>query len=101
MSDASPADSPGRRASAPEHNVEQGPPLAIETSRLSKHYGHVRAIEDLDLRVPMGVVAGFVGPNGSGKTTTIRMLLGLVRPSSGTAGCSANRSTPRSGTSVA
>ncbi len=59
--------------------------LAIESSRLSKHYGHVRAVDDLELRVPTGVVAGFVGPNGAGKTTTIRMLLGLVRPSSGTA----------------
>ena len=85
MSIASPADSPGRRALEPEYNAQQGPPLAIEISGLSKHYGHVRAVDDLDLHVPMGVVAGFVGPNGSGKTTTIRMLLGLVRPSSGTA----------------
>jgi len=63
MSDASPADPPGRRASEPECNVAQGPALAIETSRLSRHFGHVRAVEDLELRVPMGVVAGFVGPN--------------------------------------
>lgn len=59
--------------------------LAIESVRLSKRYGTLHAVDDLELRVPTGVVAGFVGPNGAGKTTTIRMLLGLVRPSSGTA----------------
>jgi ABC-2 type transport system ATP-binding protein len=67
--------------------VEQGAPV-IETSGLRKVYRSRRgrrivAVEGLDLRVPAGGVHGFLGPNGSGKTTTIRMLLGLVRPSAG------------------
>ncbi len=56
----------------------------IETRGLSKRYGGGRlAVEDLDLRVPRGSVFGFLGPNGSGKTTTIRMLLGLIEPTAG------------------
>jgi ABC-2 type transport system ATP-binding protein len=61
---------------------------AIETSGLRKTYrtrkGRTVGVENLDLVVPAGGVHGFLGPNGSGKTTTIRMLLGLVRPDSGT-----------------
>ena len=60
-------------------------PLAIETAGLSKHYGKHPAVVDLDLRVPQGVVFGFLGRNGAGKTTTIGMLLGLLRPSGGQA----------------
>ena len=60
-------------------------PLAIETAGLSKHFGRHPAVIDLDLRVPRGVVFGFLGRNGAGKTTTIGMLLGLLRPSSGQA----------------
>ena len=56
---------------------------AIATSGLTKRFGHQVAVDALDLHVPSGAVYGFLGPNGSGKTTTIRMLLGLVRPSSG------------------
>jgi ABC-2 type transport system ATP-binding protein len=56
----------------------------VETSGLSKRYGGGRlAVEDLELRVPRGSVFGFLGPNGSGKTTTIRMLLGLIEPTAG------------------
>lgn len=58
--------------------------LAIETSQLSKSFGARHAVKNLDLAVPHGSVFGFLGPNGSGKTTTIRMLLGLATPSSGT-----------------
>ena len=58
--------------------------LAIETHGLSKRYGPVTAVDDLSLRVPRGQVFGLLGPNGSGKTTTIAMLLGLVKPASGT-----------------
>src|SRR5579884_633332 len=58
--------------------------LVIETDRLTKHFGDVRAVSDLSLRVPRGGVFGLLGPNGSGKTTTIGMLLGLVRPTGGT-----------------
>ncbi|HXD29118.1 MAG TPA: ATP-binding cassette domain-containing protein [Arthrobacter sp.] len=60
-----------------------GAGLAIETSRLSKSFGARRAVNNLDLAVPHGSVFGFLGPNGSGKTTTIRMLLGLATPTSG------------------
>ena len=56
---------------------------AIETSGLTKIFGRQRAVDGLDLTVPRGSVFGFLGPNGSGKTTTIRMLLGLAGASSG------------------
>jgi ABC-2 type transport system ATP-binding protein len=56
---------------------------AIVTSGLTKRFGDQVAVDALDLVVPTGAVYGFLGPNGSGKTTTIRMLLGLVTPSSG------------------
>src|SRR5205809_1380530 len=62
----------------------------IEIEQLRKTYhrrrkGPVAAVSGLDLAVPEGGVFGFLGPNGSGKTTTIRCLLGLVRPSAGRA----------------
>jgi ABC-2 type transport system ATP-binding protein len=58
---------------------------SIETQRLSKSYGNVRAVADVDLRVRPGEIYGFVGLNGAGKTTTIRLLLGMLGPSAGTA----------------
>lgn len=58
---------------------------AIETHALSKRYGAIVALDDLDLRVPRGTVFGFLGPNGAGKTTAMRLLLGLARPTSGSA----------------
>jgi len=58
---------------------------AIETEALTKFYGRRRGIEDVTFRVEQGEVFGFLGPNGSGKTTTIRVLLDLLRPSGGTA----------------
>ena len=57
--------------------------LAIETSGLSKRFGSHAAVDAIDLAVPSGSVFGFLGPNGSGKTTTIRMLLGLAAASEG------------------
>ncbi|WP_227133016.1 ABC transporter ATP-binding protein [Halorubellus salinus] len=59
--------------------------LAIETRGLTKRFGDVDAVTDLDLAIPSGVVYGFLGPNGSGKTTTMRMLTTLTRPTSGDA----------------
>jgi len=56
----------------------------ISARGLTKRFGDRVAVDGLDLDVPRGVVAGFVGPNGSGKTTTMAMLLGLVRATSGT-----------------
>ncbi|WP_327354153.1 ABC transporter ATP-binding protein [Streptomyces sp. NBC_01304] len=58
----------------------------IETQRLTKRFrGGQLAVDHLDLTVPGGSVFGFLGPNGSGKTTTIRMLMGLIEPTSGAA----------------
>ncbi|MFG2306256.1 ATP-binding cassette domain-containing protein [Actinacidiphila glaucinigra] len=58
---------------------------AIRTESLTKRYGRVLALDDLDLHVPAGQVFGFLGPNGAGKSTTVRLLLGLARPTAGRA----------------
>jgi ABC-2 type transport system ATP-binding protein len=58
---------------------------AIVTDGLTKDYGSHRALAGLDLRVERGEIVGFLGPNGAGKTTTIRLLLDLIRPTSGRA----------------
>jgi ABC-2 type transport system ATP-binding protein len=58
--------------------------LAIHTQKLMKSYGSVRALRGLDLEVRQGEIFGYLGPNGSGKTTTIRCLLDLIRPNGGT-----------------
>ena len=58
---------------------------AIETEKLTKYYGHSRGIMDVDLTVEAGQIFGFLGPNGAGKSTTIRLLLDLIRPTSGSA----------------
>ncbi len=60
-------------------------PPVIVTERLTKSYGTHRGIVDVDLEVAAGEVFGFLGPNGAGKTTTIRVLLDLIRPTSGKA----------------
>ena len=57
--------------------------LAIKTSSLTKQFGSQKAVSSIDLSVPKGSVFGFLGPNGSGKTTTIRMILGLAAASKG------------------
>lgn len=57
----------------------------IQTSSLTKYYGKSRGIIDINLVVPEGDFFGFIGPNGAGKSTTIRTLLGLIAPTSGTA----------------
>ena len=57
----------------------------LRTEQLTKWYGKSRGILDVDLAVEQGEVFGFLGPNGAGKTTTIRVLLDLIRPTSGTA----------------
>jgi ABC-2 type transport system ATP-binding protein len=58
---------------------------SIEVKGLTKHFGHLLAVQDLSFSVKPGLVTGFLGPNGAGKTTTLRMVLGLVVPSSGKA----------------
>jgi lantibiotic transport system ATP-binding protein len=57
--------------------------LAVRSRGLTKLFRRQVAVDDIDLEIPQGSVYGFLGPNGSGKTTTIRMLLGLIRPSAG------------------
>ena len=58
---------------------------AVRTTALTKRYKQRLAVDAVDIELPVGVVSGFVGPNGAGKTTTIQLLLGLCRPTSGTA----------------
>ncbi len=55
----------------------------IKASKLSRNFGDLKAVQELDLEVEKGRIYGFLGPNGSGKTTAIRMLTGLLKPSSG------------------
>jgi ABC-2 type transport system ATP-binding protein len=57
--------------------------FVISTEKLSKAFGEVHALKSLDLRVPQKSIFAFLGPNGSGKTTTIKLLLGLIKPTSG------------------
>lgn len=56
----------------------------IRTDKLTRHYGSLAAVQDLNLSVEAGELFGFLGPNGAGKTTTIRMVVGLLRPTAGT-----------------
>jgi ABC-2 type transport system ATP-binding protein len=57
--------------------------FAIETDAISKSFGSVKAVDAVSLQIPRAKIYGFLGPNGSGKTTIIRMLCGLLRPTSG------------------
>ena len=57
----------------------------IQTEKISKHYGKLKAVDNVSINVLKGEIYGFLGLNGAGKTTTIRMLLGMISPSSGTA----------------
>jgi ABC-2 type transport system ATP-binding protein len=61
--------------------------IAIEVEGLTKSFGDLVAVKGISLQVPAGRIFGFLGPNGSGKTTTIRMLCGLLRPDSGHGSC--------------
>jgi len=67
--------------------------IIIETQQLTKYYGKTLALDHLNLRVPRGCIYGFLGRNGSGKTTAIKLMLGLLRPTTGSAavlGCDSN-----------
>ena len=68
----------------PTKNADEGRP-AIEMRGLVKAYGEKRALDGIDLTIPVGQVFGFLGPNGAGKTTTIRILATLTRPTGGSA----------------
>src|SRR5260221_10313342 len=72
-----------------------GNDFILETNSLTKRFGEIVAVNSLSLAVPRGGVFGLLGPNGSGKTTTIGMLLGLVNPTSGSLSLfGENRATP-------
>ena len=62
-------------------------PYAIDVDRLNKHFGDKHVVKDVSLRVARGEIFGFLGPNGSGKTTSIRMMCGLLTPDSGSGTC--------------
>jgi ABC-2 type transport system ATP-binding protein len=61
--------------------------LAIQVEKLNKSFGDKHVVKDLSLNVPRGQIFGFLGPNGSGKTTSIRMICGLLRADSGSGTC--------------
>lgn len=59
------------------------PEFALELKNVDKHYGDFHAVKDVSLSIPTGSIYGFLGPNGAGKTTIIRMILEIIRPTSG------------------
>jgi ABC-2 type transport system ATP-binding protein len=82
MSDSDPAGIPARASEVGAHSSSRP---AVVTEGLTKRFDERVAVDRIDIELPAGVVSGFVGPNGAGKTTTIGMLLGLMRPTSGSA----------------
>jgi ABC-2 type transport system ATP-binding protein len=58
--------------------------VRIETHALTKLYGQLTAVQDLNFKIEAGEVLGFLGPNGAGKSTTMKMLTGFLAPTSGT-----------------
>jgi ABC-2 type transport system ATP-binding protein len=71
--------------------------IVLETQGLTKYYGNVLAVDHIDLKIPRGCICGFVGRNGSGKTTAIKLMLGLLRPTAGSSrllGCDSAALTP-------
>jgi ABC-2 type transport system ATP-binding protein len=75
--------------------LASGPDIAINVAGLSKSFGGREVVHDLSMQVKRGSIYGFLGPNGSGKTTTIRMLCGLLTPD---AAATPTRSSARSAT---
>ena len=67
--------------------ASSNPEFAIDVQSLNKHFGDKHVVKNLSLRVRRGEIFGFLGPNGSGKTTTIRMMCGLLKPDSGSGSC--------------
>jgi ABC-2 type transport system ATP-binding protein len=67
--------------------MAQGEDLVIDVRGLTKQFGGRRVVDSVDLRVARGRICGFLGPNGSGKTTTIRMICGLLKPDAGAGTC--------------
>jgi ABC-2 type transport system ATP-binding protein len=77
----------GPDAGPPATGSSTGTSAAIEVRGLNKRFGAKHVVKDLSLRVGRGEIFGFLGPNGSGKTTTIRMMCGLLTPDSGSGTC--------------
>ena len=68
-------------------NARANAEFAIDVQGLNKHFGDKHVVNDVSLHVRRGEIFGFLGPNGSGKTTTIRMMCGLLKPDSGSGTC--------------
>jgi len=68
-------------------NDTQPSPLAVDVHGLNKHFGNKQVVIDLSMQVKRGEIFGFLGPNGSGKTTSLRMMCGLLTPDSGSGTC--------------
>ena len=71
--------------------------IVLETKALTKYYGSTIAVDHLDLKIPRGCICGFVGRNGAGKTTAIKLMLGLLNPTAGSSrllGCDSSALTP-------
>jgi ABC-2 type transport system ATP-binding protein len=77
----------GPEKTAPRITEPASSDLAISVEHLDKMFGDKYAVHDVSLKMPRGKVWGFLGPNGSGKTTTIRMICGLLRPTAGEGTC--------------
>ena len=75
--------------------VAAEPMNAIEVTGLTKRFGTKTVVDHVSMNVAEGEIVGFLGPNGSGKTTTIRMMCGLLTPDEGAGTCSATTSGPR------
>jgi ABC-2 type transport system ATP-binding protein len=75
--------------------------LAIDVRDLTKKFGDKTVVDHFSMQVPKGAIYGFLGPNGSGKTTTIRMICGLLTPMPATASCSGTTSRARQSSSSA
>ena len=72
--------------------------IALQTDKLTKYFGRSAAVDHLDLRVPRGCVYGLLGRNGAGKTTAIKLMLGLLTPTAGSSkllGCDSQALTPQ------
>jgi ABC-2 type transport system ATP-binding protein len=81
------APSPATPAAAGAGRANGNGALAIDVRHLSKRFGERTVVDDIAIQVPRGTICGFLGPNGSGKTTTIRMLCGLLTPDGGEGTC--------------
>ena len=73
--------------SAPDDTARDAGTAVIDVHGLNKHFGDKHVVNDVSLRVREGEIFGFLGPNGSGKTTSIRLMCGLLTPDSGSGTC--------------